>query len=157
MKTSKKDANHTQWLEQSVAENLGVMRQIEGDGMLLKMECGSFSKDDLWFLRDEDNEEYVVFPQKVFTRLLGRIKSIQEEKFFLKLEKDIISQMPIDFDDAMAVAKSTIEAMRQNDGSLPEISTSSLAKEMKKEYPNLFFSIEGFRKKEEKRRAKEHI
>lgn len=127
-------------------ENLGVLRKLEDNTMLLAMESGGFSKEDLWFLQDEQGEEYVVFPQKLFVQLLSHIKNIQEEKLVMKLEKDIISQMPIDFDDAMAVAKSTLESLRLNDGNFPEINTTTLAKDIKKCYPNLFFDIDYLRK-----------
>lgn len=114
--------------------------------MLLAMQSGEFSKEDLWFLKDDEGEEYVVFPQKLFLQLIRHIKHIQEEKLMMNLEKDVISQMPIDFDDAMAVAKNALESLRRSDGNLPEINTANLAKNIKKEYPNLFFDIDFLRK-----------
>lgn len=141
MKTLPQD----KWLNES-SENLGVLRKIEENAMLLAMQSGGFSKEDLWFLQDEQGEEYVVFPQKLFVKLVARIKRIQEEKLIMMLEKDIISQMPIDFDDAMAVAKSALESLRLSDGNLPEVNTALLAKDIKKKYPNLFFDIDFLRK-----------
>ncbi|MCH5313482.1 MAG: DUF2603 domain-containing protein [Helicobacter sp.] len=141
MKTLPQD----KWLNES-SENLGVLRKIEENAMLLAMQSGGFSKEDLWFLQDEQGEEYVVFPQKLFVKLVARIKHIQEEKLIMMLEKDIISQMPIDFDDAMAVAKSALESLRLSDGNLPEVNTALLAKDIKKKYPNLFFDIDFLRK-----------
>lgn len=145
MKSTKQD----KWLqskEKLAQENLGILRRIEDDTMLLAMQRGEFSKDDLWFLQDEQGEEYVVFPQKLFVRLLSRIKTMQEEKLVMKLEKDIVSQMPIDIDDAMAVAKNILESLRLKDGNLPEINTVILAKDIKKKHPNLFFDIDYLRK-----------
>lgn len=145
MKSTKQD----KWLqskEKLAQENLGILRRIEDDTMLLVMQRGEFSKDDLWFLQDEQGEEYVVFPQKLFVRLLSRIKTMQEEKLVMKLEKDIVSQMPIDIDDAMAVAKNILESLRLKDGNLPEINTAILAKDIKKKHPNLFFDIDYLRK-----------
>ena len=141
MKASKQE----KWLDES-GENLGILRRLEGIAMLLAMESGGFSKEDLWFLQDEQGEEYVVFPQKIFVQLLSHIKNIQEEKLVMRLEKDIISQMPIDFDDAMVVAKNALESLRLNDGNLPDINTNTLAKDIKKKYPNLFFDIDYLRK-----------
>ena len=57
MKASKQE----KWLDES-GENLGILRRLEGNAMLLAMESGGFSKEDLWFLQDEQGEEYVVFP-----------------------------------------------------------------------------------------------
>lgn len=145
MKSTKQD----KWLqskEKLAQENLGILWRIEDDTMLLAMQRGEFSKDDLWFLQDEQGEEYVVFPQKLFVRLLSRIKTMQEEKLVMKLEKDIVSQMPIDIDDAMAVAKNILESLRLKDGNLPEINTAILAKDIKKKHPNLFFDIDYLRK-----------
>lgn len=134
-----------QSLQEDIGENLGSLTRLEEDKMLLAMERGGFSKEDLWFLRDEEGEEYVVFPQKLFIHLLSRIRTTQEEKLVMMLEKDIISQMPIDFDDVMVVAKNTLETLRLSDGNLPEINTASFAKELKKKYPNLFFDLEYLR------------
>ncbi len=140
-----KPVEQDKWLNSS-SENLGILRKLEDDTMLLAMERGGFSKEDLSFLRDDEGEEYVVFPQKLFVRLLTRIRNIQEEKLIMKLEKDIISQMPIDFDDVMVVAKNILESLRLSDGSLPEINTALLAKDIKKKYPNLFFNLDYLRK-----------
>ncbi|WP_334084183.1 DUF2603 domain-containing protein [Helicobacter typhlonius] len=133
------------WLDNS-SENLGVLHKTSDSTMLLAMQSGEFSKEDLWFLKDDEGEEYVVFPQKLFLQLIRHIKHIQEEKLMMNLEKDVISQMPIDFDDAMAVAKNALESLRRSDGNLPEINTANLAKNIKKEYPNLFFDIDFLRK-----------
>ena len=144
-----KDIKQDKWLESKekiIQENLGILHQLEDDTMLLAMQRGEFSKDELWFLQDEQGEEYVVFPQKLFVRLLSRIKNMQEEKLVMKLEKDIISQMPIDLDDAMAVATNILESLRLKDGNLPEINTAILAKDIKKKHPNLFFDIDYLRK-----------
>lgn len=128
------------------AENIGTLRKLEDDTMLLAMESGGFSKEDLWLLRDECGEEYVVFPRKLFLGLLSRLRYIQEEKLLMRLEKDVIAQMPIDFDDVMAVAKNALESLRSKDGKLPEINTALFAKDIKKKYPNLFFDIDYLRK-----------
>lgn len=132
------------WLK-AESENLGIMQKLADNKMLLAMKSGEFSKEELWFLQDDENEEYIVFPQKIFVQLLSRIKHIQEEKLLMKLEKDIIAQMPIDFDDAFAVAKSAVESLRANDGHLPEINTAILAKDIKKKHPNLFFDLDYLR------------
>ena len=144
MKTLK---DNKEWFDEPLGENLGILRRLDSREMLLSMEQGVFSKEDLWFLQDEEGEEYVVFPQKLFIRLLSRIRTTQEEKLLIELEKDIISQMPIDFDDAMVVAKTTLESLRQNDGSLPEINTTLLARDIKKRHPNLFFDINDYLQK----------
>ncbi|RDU58953.1 DUF2603 domain-containing protein [Helicobacter marmotae] len=141
-----KHLEQDKWLDET-SENLGVLHKLKDDTMILSMERGGFSKEDLWFLSDDDGEEYVVFPKNVFSKLLMRIRDIQEERLIMMLEKDIILQMPIDFDDAMVVAKSALESLRSNDGNLPEINTSILAKDIKKKYPNLFFDIDYLRKK----------
>lgn len=141
-----KHLEQDKWLDET-SENLGVLHKLKDDTMILSMERGGFSEEDLWFLSDDDGEEYVVFPKNVFSKLLMRIRDIQEERLIMMLEKDIILQMPIDFDDAMVVAKSALESLRSNDGNLPEINTSILAKDIKKKYPNLFFDIDYLRKK----------
>lgn len=132
-------------------KNLGILRRIKSPKsknhqILLSVKNGDFSKEDFCFLQDEEGKEYVVFPQKLFMQLLAKIKDMQEERFMMMLEKDLISQMPIDFEDVMAVAREILESMRQSDGNLPEINSAVFAKELKEKYPNLFFDIDYLRR-----------
>ena len=128
-----KPVEQDKWLNSS-SENLGILRKLEDDTMLLAMERGGFSKEDLSFLRDDEGEEYVVFPQKLFVRLLTRIRNIQEEKLIMKLEKDIISQMPIDFDDVWCIALKEIKNYKKD--------PKKIIQNIKKRYPYLFVNFD---------------
>lgn len=130
-------------------QNIGIMQSIDENQKIITMQQGSFSDDSVWFLKDENGVEFVVFPQDSFSTLIGKIKATQEERLITSLEKDIISQMPIDIDDVMALARSQLESLRQNDGYLPKINTKSFAKDMRIKYPNLFFDMFDYLRKQD--------
>ena len=62
----------------------------------------------------------------------------------MKLEREIVAQMPIDFDDAMSVAQMYVESHRQSDGSLPALNVTSVVRDIKKQHPNLFFNLDEY-------------
>lgn len=123
------------------ADNLAKASKISDTQVLLNLKTGSFNPQEAWFIEDEEGQEYVLIPQNVLKHIIGIIRSAHEEKLYLELSRDISQQIPIDFDDVMAVALEQVEARRLPDGSLPKIDTKSLIKTIKKQYPNLFLTL----------------
>ncbi len=124
---------------------MGYLSKIDNQSALLKLQEGSLeSNKDIWFLQDGDNREFVLMPQNMLNKLLGRIKEVQEEKLLMRLEREVATQMPIDFDDAMSVAKMYLESHRQSDGTLPMVNVASVVREVKKQHPNLFFNLDEY-------------
>lgn len=124
---------------------MGYLSKIDSQSALLKLQEGSLENNkDIWFLQDGDNREFVLMPQSMLNKLLGRIKEVQEEKLFMRLEREVAAQMPIDFDDAMSVAKMYLESYRQSDGALPMVNVASVVREVKKQHPNLFFNLDEY-------------
>ena len=93
-------------------------------------------------MKDEQDLEYVVLPQKVLQNIISLIRKAHEDKLRVELERDIISLTPIDLDDVMSVAISKLESMRNKDGSLPNVDTTQLIAQIKKEHPNLFLNFD---------------
>jgi hypothetical protein len=63
------------------------------------------------------------------------LKNVMKENFELKLEKAILNEFPVDYDDVKAVV---LEEMKRNS----EASIDEILDKVKLEHPNLFYSIE---------------
>ncbi|PAF47601.1 hypothetical protein BKH46_03505 [Helicobacter sp. 12S02634-8] len=128
--------------------NQAKASRIDADKILLELQSGEFNTQEAWFLKDEDNQEYIVLPQNLLNSIIQTIKKAYEDKLKVELERDIATQTPIDFDDVLAVAFKRLESYRRSDGSLPRIDTRSFVKQIKKEYPNLFFDLDDYFRKQ---------
>ncbi|PAF43395.1 DUF2603 domain-containing protein [Helicobacter sp. 11S03491-1] len=129
-------------------KNQASARKVDDKKILLELQKGEFSSQEAWFVKDQDNQEYVMIPEVVLKSIIRTIKKAYEDKLKVELERDIATHTPIDFDDVMAVAINKLEAFRKSDGSLPKIDTSSFVKQIKKEYPNLFFDLDDYFRKQ---------
>jgi hypothetical protein len=69
-----------------------------------------------------------------YVLLMEEMKKLMKENFELKLEKAILSEFPIDYDDVKAVV---LEEMKNN----PDMNLNDLVKKIKTEHPNLFYDI----------------
>ncbi|CBG40253.1 DUF2603 domain-containing protein [Helicobacter mustelae] len=126
------------------SNNQAFLQSIDSQTKQLHLHSGEFSKNEPWILNDEKNEKYIVLPQKVLRNMISLIRRAHEDRLRVELERDLISLTPVDFDDAMSVAMSKIESLRQEDGSLPSIDSMKIAQEIKKEHPNLFMNFEAY-------------
>ena len=91
-------------------------------------------KNPLWILKIHD-ELRVVLEVDEYMRLLETLKKVMKENFELKLEKAILSEFPVDYDDVKAVV---LEEMKKNS----EASVDEILDKVKLEHPNLFFKVE---------------
>ncbi|BCD49302.1 DUF2603 domain-containing protein [Helicobacter suis] len=112
--------------------------------MLLELEEGDFNTKEAWFVKDDQDQKYVVIPESLLQYIVRMIQKAYEDKVIVELERDMATLTPIDFADAMAVVFKKLEAMRGNGGSLPKISSLDLVKQIKKQHPNLFFNLPEF-------------
>lgn len=133
--------------QQKMIDLLGVnnharIQKISDEVLEVHLQSGGFSSAEPWFLKDEQDLEYVVLPQKVLQNIISLIRKAHEDKLRVELERDIISLTPIDLDDVMSVAISKLESMRNKDGSLPNVDTTQLIAQIKKEHPNLFLNFD---------------
>jgi len=123
------------------SNNIIRASKISNTQILLNLQKGAFNPDETWFVKDEDDKEFVVIPQNVLKKIVMIMRNAHEEKVCLELARDVSQSTPIDFDDVMAVALNELESRRLSDGSLPNVNTKELVKDLKKSYPNLFFDI----------------
>ncbi len=91
-------------------ENIAYITKISDSEILLRLQKGEFNPKETWFLKDENNQEYIVMPENILKNVISIIRNIHEEKLLLELARDISKNTPIDFDDVMAVAVNNIES-----------------------------------------------
>lgn len=96
------------------------------------------------FILDEDKKLHTLVLVDTLKSLTKTLKSTWQENFDLKLEKIIWQNIPVDFNDAWAVAMHEIEKLSnidQNTNTL-NIDLNHLVKKIKKQHPNLFLNMD---------------
>jgi len=91
-------------------------------------------KNPLWIMQT-DNDIKVVLDVNEYVQIMKMNEKLLKENFELKLERAILSQFPIDYDDVKAVVLK--EMKKNNDKDLEEI-----VDQIKLEHPNLFYSLD---------------
>ncbi|STQ86159.1 DUF2603 domain-containing protein [Helicobacter muridarum] len=124
------------------ASNVAYLAPLDDNKWLLEFVAGKLKSNEAWFLKTEDNKEFVVLPQNALNNLLGHLRISHEEKLKILLRYEIKDLMPIDIEDTMVVAIHELEKHRQEDGNLPMINIKNLAQEIKINYPNLFLQLD---------------
>jgi len=104
------------------------------------VECKDFEviegnlENPLWILKIEDKLK-VVLEVDEYMKLMDTLKNVMKENFELKLEKAILSEFPVDYDDVKAVV---LEEMKQNE----DASINEIIDKVKLEHPNLFYNLD---------------
>jgi len=91
-------------------------------------------KNPLWIMQI-NNELKIVLNVEEYMRLMDSMKNIMKENFELKLEKAILSEFPVDYDDVKAVV---LEEMKRDE----KASIADVINKVKLEHPNLFYNLE---------------
>ena len=104
------------------------------------VECKDFEviegdlKNPLWIMKIKD-EVKVVLDIDEYLKIMKLNEKLVKEIFELKLERAILSEFPIDYDDVKAVV---LEEMKKDkDKSLEDI-----VDKIKLEHPNLFYNLD---------------
>ncbi|WP_456470530.1 DUF2603 domain-containing protein [Caminibacter sp.] len=87
-----------------------------------------------WVMITPDKKLKVVLDSEEYIDFMETFKSTLKENIELKLEKAILSEFPIDYDDVKAVV---LEEMKKSDKSIQEI-----VEKVKLEHPNLFYNLD---------------
>ncbi|MDO4674212.1 DUF2603 domain-containing protein [Campylobacter sp.] len=112
------------------------------DEKILRLKNGDFNGAHPWFVIDEEDKIHTMIPLKTLTNLLESLKKIQRDNFELRLEKALYQQVPLDFNDAWAVAMDAIKRLGKEGFLEAGLDLDKLVKELKKEHPNLFVDVE---------------
>ncbi|WP_024787873.1 MULTISPECIES: DUF2603 domain-containing protein [unclassified Lebetimonas] len=90
-------------------------------------------KSSLWIIEIDDKIK-VALNFEEYISLIEGMKKLLKENFDLKLEKAILSEFPIDYDDVKAVV---LEEMKE----YPDKNINDVVRKIKTEHPNLFYDI----------------
>jgi len=87
-----------------------------------------------WFMEVDDKLK-VVLDAKEYIDLINTLKQVMKENFELKLEREILSEFPIDYEDVKAVV---LEKMKEDNN----LAIKDVVEKIKIENPNLFFEMD---------------
>ncbi|MRJ02773.1 MAG: DUF2603 domain-containing protein [Epsilonproteobacteria bacterium] len=130
-------------------QNVTVVRLTDTDDpdkKILELIQGSWENKAPWFVVDGEGKVYLLSSIESLLQLIKSLNETKYENFNLKLEKAILENLPIDFNDVWVVAMSEIQkrlAESQNKNVL-DIDIKRLIKEIKKNHPNLFMNLKQF-------------
>jgi hypothetical protein len=119
-------------LAEKVAKEIGLEKRtiVECDEpVLIEGDLNS----SIWILKTNDDLRVAVRASE-YIATMQTLKDVMKENFELKLEKAILSEFPIDYEDVKAVV---LEKLKESDKSLEEV-----VEEVKLEHPNLFYNLE---------------
>jgi len=112
-----------------------IAKQVESNTIVEcknpELQKGSLNSP-LWVMKTPNGPK-VVLDVDEYMELMENLKQIMKENFELKLEKAILSEFPIDYDDVKAVV---LEELKNSDKSINEA-----VRKVKIEHPNLFYNI----------------
>ena len=116
-----------------------MVEKIKKSGAAI-IECKDFNlkegdiENPLWIIETEDKLK-VAIDLEEYISIMEDMKKLLKENFDLKLEREILSEFPVDYDDVKAVV---LEEMKEN----PEKKLEDIVKKVKLEHPNLFYEID---------------
>ena len=132
---------------EKIAKGLDVSKQKEQtlleissseqeNAKTLTLKRGSWSGKEPWFVLDEKQKLHALIPIEALSKVMENLKQMEEEAFSMKLEKSILQQLPIDFQDVWTVAMEEVQKRKSKD-----IDFEKLVRKIKKEHPNLFLDL----------------
>ena len=127
-------------------QNITVVKISETDDpdkKTLELIQGSWDSQAPWFVIDDNNKVYVLSSLESIMELINSLKKTKYENFNLKLEKAILENLPVDFNDVWIVAMQEIQnrLSKSKDKHLLDIDIKNLIKDIKKNHPNLFIKL----------------
>ncbi|WP_294875714.1 MULTISPECIES: DUF2603 domain-containing protein [unclassified Sulfurospirillum] len=120
--------------EQTVLE---ITPSEEESTKLLRLKRGSWDNaKEPWLVYDEKQKLHALLSIETLSKMIEHFKKAEQEALFLKLEKSILQQLPLDFNDVLTVAMEEMNKSKKKD-----IDFNKLIKKIKKDHPNLFLDI----------------
>jgi len=120
-------------LAEKVAKKLNITEKTIVECKDFEVIEGSLD-NPLWILKIGDKLK-VVLEVDEYMKFMDSLKNVMKENFELKLEKAILSEFPVDYDDVKAVV---LEEMKQNENA----SINEIIDKVKLEHPNLFYNLD---------------
>ncbi|WP_277640169.1 DUF2603 domain-containing protein [Wolinella succinogenes] len=125
-------------LSSNQKRNQALLHPFEGNEALLELTKGRLGNEEPCHVKGAQGEEYVMLPKHLLLGLVNLLQKGREERVKLNLERDILQQMPIDFEDVWEVA---LQEIHRENANLSYVDTKRLIKEIKRRHPNLFFQL----------------
>ena len=91
-----------------------------------------------------DGKNYVLLLDSEYKKMQEIIWLNHEALIFKSLEKEILQEMPRDFDDVFVVAKTLLSNIQLKKKNLTIYDIKKIVKEIKINYPNLFINIDEY-------------
>lgn len=88
----------------------------------------------------EDGKKFIMLGENYFIALMDIVENAQNDLLEINLERDILQNMPVDFDDVWVVAKEELDKLKTKD--TKDVDTKKIVTKIKDEYPNLFWHID---------------
>ncbi|GAB6074599.1 DUF2603 domain-containing protein [Nautilia lithotrophica] len=120
-------------MAEKIAEKLNINEKTIIDCKNFEIIEGDL-KNPLWIMQINDQLK-IVLDVDEYMKLMESMKNIMKENFELKLEKAILSEFPVDYDDVKAVV---LEEMKRNENA----SITEIINKVKLEHPNLFYNLD---------------
>lgn len=125
--------------KQSKQTVLELVSSEEENSKTLMLKSGKWNSKEPWFIVDEKQKLHALVSVESLQKMVETFKKLEEDAFVTKLERSILQQLPIDFQDVWTVAMEEIEKRNQ-----VEIDHEKLVRKIKKEHPNLFLDLKDF-------------
>ena len=88
---------------------------------------------------DEKQKLHALLSMDSLTKIVENFRQMEQEAFSLKLEKSILQQLPLDFNDVWTVAMEEIKKQKKT-----AVDFDKVIQKIKKEHPNLFLNLQDF-------------
>ncbi len=112
----------------------------------LELIQGSWESKAPWFVINQKDKVFVLSSLESILHLIKSLNEAKYENFNLKLEKAILENLPVDFNDVWVVAMSEIQKRlaQSKNKNLLDIDIKKLVSDIKKNHPNLFMNLKNF-------------
>ena len=109
----------------------------------LNLKSGSWNGKEPWFVIDENQKLHTMISLDSIGSFIKNFQQLQEDNFDLKLEKTILQNVPIDYQDVWVVAMDELKkiAGKNNNAKSLSVDLEKLLRKIKKDHPNLFLNL----------------
>lgn len=91
-----------------------------------------------------NDKHYVILQAREYRKMQRMIRAGNENLMLKSLEKEILQEMPKDFDDVFIVAKEMLSNVKIKKENLDIYDIRRIVKDIKSNYPNLFINIDEY-------------
>lgn len=89
-------------------------------------------------------ENFVILKESEYAHLQEALRALGREVLYKQLEREILLEMPKDFDDVFVVAKQALEGFEARKKAISKQDIKKIIRDIKANYPNLFVNVDEF-------------